>query len=80
LILAAVEKTGRAVIADGGWKTYGVSAEISALLGENLLGRLKAPVVRVALPDVPAPASRILEDAYYPTSITIINAIKKLMR
>ncbi len=80
LILESVGKTGRAVVADGGWKTYGVSAEISALLGENLYGRLKAPVTRVALPDVPAPASRVLEEAYYPTSITIIDAIKKIFK
>lgn len=80
LILESVGKTGRAVIADGGWKTYGVSAEISALLGENLLNRLKAPVVRVALPDVPAPASSVLEKEYYPDNGTIFRAVKKLFK
>jgi acetoin:2,6-dichlorophenolindophenol oxidoreductase subunit beta len=79
LILESVKKTGRAIIVDGGWKTYGISAEISALIGENLFGQLEAPVVRVTLPDVPAPASKVLEDAYYPTSTTIINAAKKLI-
>jgi acetoin:2,6-dichlorophenolindophenol oxidoreductase subunit beta len=80
LILKSVEKTGRAVIADGGWKTYGVSAEISAILGENLLGRLKAPVVRVALPDVPAPASSVLEKEYYPHNGTIVQEVRKLFK
>lgn len=80
LILASVEKTGRAVVADGGWKTYGVSAEISALVGENLYGRLKAPVARVTLPDVPAPASSVLEKEYYPDNGTISRAVKKLLK
>lgn len=78
MILESVGKTGRAVIADSGWKTYGVSAEISAFLGENLLGHLKAPVIRVALPDVPAPASAILEKEYYPDNKTIFCAVKTL--
>jgi acetoin:2,6-dichlorophenolindophenol oxidoreductase subunit beta len=68
LVISSVKKTGRLVIADGGWKTCGVSAEISALVVEHAFGYLKAPIERVALPDCPAPASRPLEAAYYPTA------------
>lgn len=75
LILESINKTGRLVIADVGWKTYGMSAEISALVSENSIANLKAPVCRVSLPDVPAPASAPLENAYYPNEDNIIKAI-----
>lgn len=79
LLFESVKKTGKLVIADGTWKSYGVSAEISALISENIFTYLKAPIQRVALPDVPAPASRILEKAYYPTKDNIIEAVKKII-
>ena len=79
LIMESVGRTGRAVVADGGWKSFGISAEVSAVIMENAFDYLKAPVLRVALPDSPAPASRKLEDAYYPTSDNIIEAVKKAL-
>jgi len=75
IILDSVKKTGRLVVADVGWKSFGVSAEIAALVSEEAFGDLKAPIMRVALPDCPAPASRVLEDAYYPTAKDIIQAV-----
>jgi acetoin:2,6-dichlorophenolindophenol oxidoreductase subunit beta len=80
MILNSVRKTGRAVIADVGWKSFGVSSEIAALVSEKAFDSLKAPVVRVALPDCPAPASRQLEEAYYPTADDIIKAVKKIIK
>jgi len=79
LLFTSVKKTGRLVVADGGWKTCGVSAEISALICENIFEYLKAPIVRVTLPDTPAPASRTLEKAYYPSSDTIVKALQGVM-
>lgn len=79
LILASVIKTGRLVVADVGWKSFGVAAEISALVAEEALGYLKKPIVRVALPDCPAPASSALEKVYYPTVESIIEAVQKVM-
>ena len=80
LILSSVAKTGRAVVADGGWQSFGVSAEISAFIGEHAFKLLKAPVQRVALPDCPAPASASLEKAYFRTSTDIVDAVRKAMR
>jgi pyruvate dehydrogenase E1 component beta subunit len=77
LLLESVRKTGRVVIADGGWRTCGISAEVSALIAEKAFGYLKAPVERVALPDIPAPASCKLEEAYFPDHSNIISAAKK---
>lgn len=63
-ILKSVTKTRRVVVVDVGWKSFGVSAEIAAVIGESGI-ELKLPVKRIALPDVPAPASRTLEAEYY---------------
>jgi pyruvate/2-oxoglutarate/acetoin dehydrogenase E1 component len=80
LLLASVKKTGRLIIADGGWKTCGVGAELAAIVAEKALNCLKAPIVRVALPDAPAPASRTLEKAYYPDAKDIMTAVKQVLR
>ncbi|RLG31622.1 alpha-ketoacid dehydrogenase subunit beta [Methanosarcinales archaeon] len=80
LLFNSVKKTGRLVIADGGWKTCGIAAEISALVSENIFDNLKAPIMRVSLPDTPAPASLILEKAYYPKAKNIISTVKKLLQ
>ena len=80
LILKSVEKTGRLVIADGGWRTCGIGAEISALVSEHCFRFLKAPIKRVTLPDSPAPSSPVLEQAYYKTCHDIIHAVKEVLK
>lgn len=80
LVFDSVKKTGRLVIADGGWKTCGLGAEIAARIAEsNIFEQLKAPIMRVSLPDTPAPASLALEKVYYKKAEDIILAIRKLM-
>jgi len=78
-LLASVKKTGRLVVADGGWRSFGVAAEISALAAERAFGALRAPVARVTLPDCPAPASTALENAYYRNSTDIIQAVRSIL-
>lgn len=81
LLFESLKKTGRLIIADGGWKTGGIGAEISARVAESsIFKQLKAPIMRVSLPDTPAPASSILEEAYYPKAKTIISTVKKLLQ
>lgn len=80
LILNSVRKTGRVVIADGGWKSYGISAEIAALVAEKCMKFLKYPIKRVALPDCPAPSSLALEKEYYPMSRDIVAAAISIMQ
>jgi pyruvate/2-oxoglutarate/acetoin dehydrogenase E1 component len=76
LLLDAVRKTGRLVVADGSWKTCGISAEISSLVFEHAFDYIKSPVVRVTLPDAPAPASSALEKIYYPGTEEIIRTVQ----
>lgn len=80
LILSSVKKTGRLVIADVGWKSFGISAEIASFISESAFQALKAPVTRVALPDCPAPASKNLENVYYQNSEHICEAVRKTLR
>ncbi|MFC1829961.1 alpha-ketoacid dehydrogenase subunit beta [Thermodesulfobacteriota bacterium] len=79
LILESVSKTGKLVIADTGWKTGGVTAEIAAVVAEKAFSSLKAPIERVACPDVPTPAGYTLEDAFYIDKKHIKNAVLKTM-
>ncbi len=65
LILESVRKTGRLVVADTGWKTGGVTAEIAAMVAEKAFKYLRAPIKRVAAPDLPTPSGHTLESAYY---------------
>jgi len=78
-VLESVEKTGRLVIADSGWTTAGVGAEIAATVAEEGLGSLKAPIARVCLPDIPAPMSRVLEQSYYRSAADITAAASRLV-
>lgn len=80
LLLTSVKKTGRLIVVDGGWKTCGVAAEISARIAENeVFKSLRAPIIRVSLPDTPAPASSELEKVYYPKAEKIIWAVRKIL-
>jgi pyruvate/2-oxoglutarate/acetoin dehydrogenase E1 component len=79
LLLDSVQKTGRLVVADGGWKTGGFAAEIATVVFEEAFDYIKSPVARVTLPDVPAPASGPLEKAYYPKAENIIDAVHGVM-
>lgn len=80
LILNSVKKTGRLIIADTGWKAYGITAEISALVTEFGYKNLKAPIKRIGLPDAPAPTSISLENYYYPCAEQIIQAARESVR
>lgn len=79
LIIESVKKTGRLVVADVGWKTYGMAAEISSIVFEEAFDDIKSPVVRVTLPDVPAPASCTLEEVYYPKKKEIVDAVRNVV-
>jgi acetoin:2,6-dichlorophenolindophenol oxidoreductase subunit beta len=79
LVLDSVERTGRLVIADSGWTTAGIGAEIAATVVAERLHSLKAPIARVSLPDVPAPMSRSLEQVYYKSAADITATVLELL-
>jgi pyruvate dehydrogenase E1 component beta subunit len=73
-ILASVKKTGRAVVVHEASLTGGVGAEVAAIIAQKAFGALKAPVMRVAGPDAPPPASYPLEQAFVPGVDRIVEA------
>jgi pyruvate/2-oxoglutarate/acetoin dehydrogenase E1 component len=77
-VFNSVRKTGRLVIADAAWKTCGVAAEIAAAVAGEAFDDLRAPISRVCLPDVPAPTSAPLEEAYYIGATHIVSAVEEL--
>jgi len=79
IILSSVKKTGRLIVADTGWKTGGVGAEIAALVAEKGFDYLKAPVRRLASPDIPTPASYALEAKFYPGKADIVSHCKEIL-
>jgi len=78
-ITGSVKKTGRLVIVSEDCKTGGVSAEIAALVAEEALDYLDAPIKRVASPDTPIPFSPPLEQFIIPNEQSIIKAVKEVV-
>ena len=78
-VFASVAKTGRLIVADTGWKSFGASAEIVATVAEEAFHLLRSPVRRVALPDVPAPSSGVLEEAYFRNALNFVEEVQGLM-
>jgi pyruvate dehydrogenase E1 component beta subunit len=76
---ASVQKTGRAVIVEEGPKSGGVAAELAAGIAERFGSSLRAPVVRVASPDVPVPFAPVLENAYRPDPARVIAGIRQVL-
>ena len=78
-ILASVRKTSRALVVDEGWRSGGISAEISARLMEQAFYDLDAPVARVCGAEVPIPYPKHLEDAAIPQVAAIKKAAETLV-
>ncbi len=68
----SVKKTGRCLVVEEGWPTYGVSAEIAAGLQERCFDYLDAPIGRLGGAEVPRPYNRELERAAIPSADDIV--------
>ena len=78
-VLTSVAKTGRVVVVDEDYQSFGMSGEIAATIAETDPGLLKAPFTRVTYPDVPVPYARSLEQAALPTRGRIEAAIRAVV-
>lgn len=78
-IIRSVKKTGRLVVVSEDCKTAGVTAEISAVVAEEVLDYLDAPIKRVAAADTPIPFSPPLENFVIPDENRIIKAVKEIV-
>jgi pyruvate/2-oxoglutarate/acetoin dehydrogenase E1 component len=80
MILESVTKTGRLVIVDEDYQSFGLSGEIVATIADKDPSLLKVPVQRVCHPDIPIAYSRVLEYAGLPTREKIQEAIETAMK
>ncbi len=77
-ILTSVPKTGRLVVVEPAHRTCGAAGEIAALVAEEVFDSLKAPIVRLAAPDMQIPFSPALEKQMYPNKADIIAAVRRV--
>lgn len=73
-ILTSARKTGRVVVVHEANRMCGVGAEVAAIVAEKAFDALRAPVLRITSPDVPAPSSYPLELAFTPQADEIAAA------
>jgi pyruvate dehydrogenase E1 component beta subunit len=78
-VLESVGKTGRLLVVDEDYRSFGVTGEIAAIVAETDPTLLKAPVGRLAVPDTPIPYARPLEQFVLPTTDKIVAEAKRLV-
>ncbi len=78
-VAESVRKTNRALIAEEGWSTYGVGAELAARISRVCFDDLDAPVERVGSAEVPMPYAKPLERAALPLESKIEAAARNLL-
>ncbi len=78
LLVASVERTGRAVVVTEGHRTAGMGAEVAAVIGERALYSLQAPVERVTGLDTVVPLKRA-EQYYLPDAARIAAAVRRTL-
>jgi acetoin:2,6-dichlorophenolindophenol oxidoreductase subunit beta len=74
-IAASVAKTGKLIVVDEDYQSFGVSGEVIASVVEA--GVTMSHVDRVCVPDVPIPFARELEHAVLPSPARIEAAVRK---
>ena len=77
-LVASARKTGRALVVDEGYRSYGVTGEIAAVISEGAFYDLDAPVMRLGARDVPIPFSPPLEDLTIPSVDQVVTAVLRL--
>ena len=67
------------MVVDEGWRSVGLSGEITARIVERAFYELDAPIARVCTVEVPIPYAKHLEDAAIPQVHEIVAAAKRSM-
>ncbi|WP_456394858.1 alpha-ketoacid dehydrogenase subunit beta [Thermococcus sp.] len=78
-LINSVRKTGRLLVVDEDYMSYGMSGEIIATVMEKIGSELKALPRRIAYPDVPVPYSRVLERLVLPDKEKIVKTAKDMV-
>jgi pyruvate dehydrogenase E1 component beta subunit len=78
-IFRSLEKTSRLVIAHEAIGNSGFGAEIAAVVAEEAMDLLDAPIRRVTSPFTHIPFNRGLERALYPDRVKVAEAVKSIL-
>ncbi len=77
-VVDSVKKTHRLLVVDEDYRSFGMTGEIAAIVAEEALDYLDAGIRRLAVPDVPIPYSRPLENFVIPSVEAIATAAREL--
>jgi len=76
-IIESVKKTGKLIVVDHGWRSFGAAAEIIAFVSESCHAELKCAPSRITFPDSHTPMSSSLEKEFYLDEESLASEIKK---
>lgn len=79
-VAASIARTGHLVIAHEANRTGGFGAEIAARAAEECFSDLRAPVVRIATPDLPMPAAPVLQAEVIPDVDTVVAGVRRVLK
>ncbi|HUY74516.1 MAG TPA: transketolase C-terminal domain-containing protein, partial [Candidatus Dormibacteraeota bacterium] len=77
-IIESVRKTRRLLVVDEDYRSFGMTGEVITSVVEGAFDYLDAPPMRLALPDVPIPYSRPMEQFVLPSRAAIAAAARSL--
>jgi pyruvate/2-oxoglutarate/acetoin dehydrogenase E1 component len=78
-VVASCRKTGRVLLLDEDYQSFGLTGELAFRIQEAAIGDLRAPIARLAVPDVPIPFSEPLERAVIPSVDRIQEAARGMV-
>jgi pyruvate/2-oxoglutarate/acetoin dehydrogenase E1 component len=76
-VIPSVERSGAAIIAEEGMRSWGWGAELACQLHESCHRRLSGPVQRAGAKSFPIPSARQLEDCILPQTADVVRAIRQ---
>jgi len=78
-IINSVKKTGKLIVVEGDWRSFGVASEVISTVCESNKCNLSKSPVRLCYPDSHTPASSFLENEFYISENDIIKSIEKIV-
>lgn len=79
-LVKSAKKTGRVLIVDEDYMSYGMTGEIGFIIYQDAFKDLKEPIRRIAVPDVPIPFSQPLESTVIPSVRKIYEEAKSMVK
>jgi pyruvate/2-oxoglutarate/acetoin dehydrogenase E1 component len=77
-IVDSVRKTGGLMTVHESWVSYGIGAEVAAVVAERALEDLLAPIKRVGTRPIPVPSGALRKHAL-PTADQVVAAARELL-